>query len=356
MKKNKKIIIVFLVLAIVAIALWVTRSPNTFRRSLSNFRLDDSTSVTRIFMSDKNNNTVLLTKQAPGKWIVNDKYPAQRLTVEMLLKTLVDIEVSSPVAKAAQDNIIRELAVNSVKVEIYQQVYRVTLFGLVQWWPHEKLTKVYYVGGATPDNQGSFMLMEHSTEPYVVYLPGFRGFVSPRYSPIEKNWRDYNVFKTQITEISRVKVEIPESPDQSFEVRNNGNDRFTVYTLKNEQPLAGYDTLKLLNFLSGFRSLNYEALINDMDKHRKDSILASTPFIIISLTDKKGESRTIKTYHKAGPPGQMDPQGRALPYDLDRLYALVNDGQDFTLIQYFNFDKVLRPLHFFLPENQGRKD
>ena len=92
-----------------------------------------------------------------------------------------------------------------------------------------------------------------------------------------------------------------------------------------------------------------------MDKARKDSILASQPFIIITLTDTTGVSKTVKTYHKQGPEGQTDPQGVPLPYDLDRLYASVNDGQDFTIIQYFTFDKVLRPKSFFLKEKTKNK-
>ncbi len=355
MKKNRTIFIVFIVLALAAFLLWLTQSTTTFRRSLSEFKLDDSASVTKIFMSDKNNNMVTLARNGPGKWTVNEKYKAQNLSVDLLLKTMVDIEVQQPVAIAAHDNIIKELAVNSVKIEIYQQVYRISLFGLVRWFPHEKLTKVYYVGGATPSNQGCFMLMRNSDDPFIVSLPGFRGFVSPRYSPIEKYWRDYNVFRKTIPEIASVRVEIPSTPDYSYEVRNNGRNKFVLVSLMNNKEVVNYDTLKLLNFLSGFRSLNYEAIITDMDKVRKDSILSSPPFIIITLTDTAGVSKTIKTYHKKGPDGQTDLQGNPLPYDIDRLYATVNDGQDFTLIQYFTFDKVLRPMPFFVKNGVSNK-
>ena len=259
MKKNRSIFVAFVILALIALVLWLTQSQTTFQRSLSDFTLNDSSNVTKIFMSDKNNNSITLTKISPGKWLVNEKYPAQKLSVEMLLKTMVMIEVQQPVANAAHDNIVKELAVNSVKVEIYQWVYRINLFGFIQWFPHEKLTKVYYVGGATPSNLGCFMLMENSSEPFIVFLPGFRGFVSPRYSPIEKYWRDYNVFKKTIPEIAIVKVEIPANPDYSFEVRNKGKNQFSLISLSDHVEIQGYDTLKILNFLSGFRNLNYEA-------------------------------------------------------------------------------------------------
>ena len=355
MKKNRSVFIIFIILALAVLILWLNQSETTFRRPLNDFAIDDSSTVTKIFFSDKNNNSTKLTKISPGKWIVNDKYPAQKSNIDLLLKTLKNIEVQQPVAKAAHDNIVKELAVNAVKVEIYQRVFRIDLFGQARWFPHEKLTKVYYVGGATQSNLGCFMLMEHATEPYIVFLPGFRGFVSPRYSPIEKYWRDYNIFKKSISEIAAVKIEIPATPDFSYEVRNRGKNKFSLVSLSDHKELPDYDTLKLYNFLTGFRNLNYEALLNDMDKARKDSILASQPFIIITLTDTTGVSRTIKTYHKQGPEGQTDPSGNPMPYDLDRLYALVNDGQDFTLVQYFNFDKVLRPKIFFIKEGPKKR-
>ncbi len=353
MKKNKIIFVTFIALALVAVILWASRSSSTFSRSDSGFKLDDSTTVTRIFMADKNNNTVTLTRRGPGQWTVNGKYPGQNQNIDLLLKTMVNIEVQQPVAKAARNNIIKELAVNAVKVEIYQQAYRIELLGR-RWFPHEKLTKVYYVGGATQSNLGCFMLMQGSEEPFIVFLPGFRGFVSPRYSPIEKYWRDYNIFRVAITGIARVKVEVPATPEYSYEVRNDGKNHFTLVALSGQKEIVGYDTLRLLNFLSGFRNLSYEALLNDINPAYKDSILRSQPFIILTLTDTAGVTRTVTTYHKKGPEGQTSPNGTPLPYDLDRLYASLNNGKDFTLIQYYTFDKVLRPLPFFLKE-AGKK-
>jgi hypothetical protein len=350
MKKNRSILIAFLALAMVVLALWLTQSRTTFRRSLSDFALDDSANVTTIFMADKNNNSVKLKKLSPGKWLVNDKYPAQKINVELLLKTMLEIEVQQPVANAAHDNIVKELAVNAVKVEIYQTVYRIDLFDAIRWFPHEKLTKVYYVGGATQSNDGCFMLMENSSVPFITFQPGFRGFVSPRYSPIEKYWRDYNIFRTTIPEIAKIRVDVPGTPDYSYEVRNNGKNRFSFISLSDNKEIPDYDTLKLLNFLSGFRNLNYEALLNDMDNVRKDSIIASQPFIIITVTDTAGVTKTMTTYRKKGMDAETDQEGNPLPYDLDRLYALVNGGRDFAIIQYFSFDKVLRPKPFFLRE------
>jgi len=355
MKKNTLILLSAVLLTLVALILILTQKRSTFKKSMCDFAVKDTSSVTKIFMADKNNNTLLLKRMEPGKWLVNNKYPAQKQLMDILLKTLKCLEVRRPVPLSAHNTIIREMAVNSVKVEIYQLVYRVDLFDRFRLWPYEKLTKVYYVGGATPDNQGSFMLMEDSSEPFVTFLPGLRGFVSPRYTPIEKYWRDYNVFRKTIPEISVIRMDFPSNPEYSYEVRNEGMNRITLISLIDNQPVLNYDTLKILNFLSGFRNLNFEAILNDMDPVRKDSILRSTPFIRISVSDTGGNTRTIQVFHKPNTPGQTDMEGKRLPYDPDRLYALVNEGQDFTLIQYFVFSKVLRPKFFFCKDQKPLK-
>jgi len=356
MKKNRYIIILVILLAVIALVLVLTNSSNTFRRSMSDFAVADTSTVTKIFMSDKNNNSVKLSRKETGAWLLNDAYPALKFNIDLMLKTMTDIQVKAPVALAAHNTIVKHLAVNGVKVEVYQMVYRIDFIGL-RWFPHEKLTKVYYVGGATPDNQACYGLMDNSEEPYVIYLPGLRGFVTPRYSTIERYWRDLTVFRVNIEEIKTARLEVPENPEYSFEVQLEKGRLKNFISLIDNKPLPDLDTLKVLNFLAGFRSVNFEAFLNDMDKHTRDSVLASNPFIIITLIDTLNKTRVVRTYHKPNLFAQKDYKGRVLPYDPDRLYAMVNDGKDFVLIQYFAFNKILRPKPYFqkgfkMPEEQ----
>lgn len=349
MKKNRVILIVVLILALVAIVLFFTRSDKTFQRSVSDFAVSDTASVTKIFMSDKNNNTVTLSREENGRWNVDDKYLASKFNLDMLLQTMHNLAVKEPVPQKAHNNIIRELAVNSVKVEVYQRVYRIDLFNTIKWLPHEKLTKVFYVGGATQSNRGSYMLMEGSSTPFVIYMPGFRGFVSPRFTPMVNAWRDYTIFKKELPQIASVQMEIPIKENESFVITNNQNTSVSLYSFPENQLIPGFDTLAAMNFLTGFRNLNFEAILSDMDSIQKDSILSSTPFTIITLTDSSGMSQTIKTFFKEGY-GEVNMDGNEIKYDLDRFYALVNDGEDFVLVQYYAFDRVLRPRSFFLKD------
>jgi hypothetical protein len=346
MKKNRVILLVVLVLAIIAVILIISQTKDTLNSEVSDFAIADTASVTKIFMADKNNNTVTLNRTSSGLWLVNDTFPASKPNIDMLLGTLHNLAIQGPVPQAARNNVIRDMAVISVKVEVYEQRYRIDLFDAIQWFPHQKLTRVFYVGGATQSNRGTYMLMEGASTPYVTYLPNFRGFVSPRFQPIPKYWRSYNIFRKPMADIASVKVEFPSKPNESYIIENNHNESVTLLTYPEQQALDGFDTLAVLNFLTGFRNLNYEALLNDSEGSNIDSITASTPFMILTLTDTSGVSKTMKAYHKPGP-GITDMNGDIIPYDLDRLYATIHGDKDFVLIQYFAFDRVLRPRSFF---------
>ena len=98
MKKNRYYLIAVIVLAIIVMLLMLTNSSNTFKRSMSDFAIDDTSNITMIFMSDKNNNTLKINRKLPGyNWIVNDKYPGQRFNIGMLLETMLNIQVKHPV-------------------------------------------------------------------------------------------------------------------------------------------------------------------------------------------------------------------------------------------------------------------
>jgi hypothetical protein len=353
MKKNIYILIAVAVLAALALILILSRTTTTLQSESSDFALNDTSNVTRIFMSDKNNNTLTLTRKDAKNWVVNDKYVASPFNISMLLQTMLEIEVSMPVAKAARNNIIRQMAANSVKVEVYQEVYRINLFKKIRLFRHEKLTKVYYVGGATPNNRGSYFLMDGSEEPFVVILPGLRGFVTPRYMPIEKYWRDYTVLKRTLPQIRTVIMEVPGAPQESFMIENSVRS-FALLDYPGRSPVQGpVDTVAIMNFLNGFRNLNFEVLLNDLEKVRKDSILSLPPFINITVTDTAGETRVIHTFRRPADPGATDMNGKPLPYDMDRFYALINNDQDLVLAQFFVFDKVMRPKSYFLVNKKG---
>jgi hypothetical protein len=355
MKKNKLTFIITIVLLAVALFLVYTATKSTIPKGPRDFAVEDTTIITKIFLTDKTNKSVLLDRQGKGAWTVNHKFQASPELLNIFTRTLYKLEVKSPVAKAARNNVIKRLSSLAIKVEIYQTVYRIDLWGL-KLFPHEKLTKTYYVGDNTQDLLGTYMLMDGYEEPFVVYIPGFNGFLSTRYSTIENDWRDHSVFSVELPNIKSLKIEFPSSPDSSFIAENVGKVNFKLTALKSNTVVSDYDTIKLLDCLSAFHDIKFELMINDSKAHNKDSVINSTPFHIITLTDIAGNTTVVKTFHKAYTPGQMDDiDGIPSKYDRDRLYAQLNGGKDFALIQFYVFDRILHPLPYFLKSHAIRK-
>ncbi len=349
MKKNIIIITVLVILLVVSAVLFLNRDSGTFKKKDKDFAVQDTASITKIFLADKKNRTVLLERMQDGTWQLNNSFLARKSGVDLMLETMKNLVAKYPVSKSAHNNIVAQMASSSIKVEVYQEVYRINLFDWIQLFKHEKLTKTYYVGGATPDNMGTFMLMEGSDIPFVIQLLGLRGYVATRYSPIEKDWLDHTIFKTKLYDIQSVEMEIPGDPENSYKIINK-NDEIELYKLSTNQKMPGFDTLKVLNYLTSFADLKYETFLDEINPRRQDSIVNSVPAHIITLVDNYGDTTAIKTFLKPNDEDVVDIDGNFMISDVDRLYALINDEQDFVLIQYFVFDKILRPLSFFRPE------
>ena len=147
-------------------------------------------------------------------------------------------------------------------------------------------------------------------------------------------------------------MDFPSKEDQSYRVNVNNSRDIQLISLENDKPVLSYDTLRMLNFLTAFQDLRFEALLNEqIDQHVIDSVLSTRPRTIISLTDRDNKVNEVKIYYKKSFGSLYDKNGAALePFDLDRGYATVNGGKDFVLIQYYVFDKVLRPLSWFIPD------
>jgi hypothetical protein len=105
----------------------------------------------------------------------------------------------------------------------------------------------------------------------------------------------------------------------------------------------------VIKFLSSFDFLNAESFANELGD--KDSIISQTPFLVMSVTDKKGKTKKMTVFQmplNKRSKLQHDQYGNELPFDLDRFYALINDGKDFVVIQNFVFGKVFRKYEDFL--------
>ena len=278
-------------------------------------------------MVDMRNNQVTLQKEKPGNWAVNGKYRARNDLIDVLLKTMKNLQVKSPVARAAHDNMVKQLATVAVKVEIYQN-------------NNNNPGKVYYVGGATQDKYGTYMLLENSSEPFIMSLPYFSGYLTTRYNTDEYEWRDKTVFNHQFKDIAGVKVEYELNPQYSYTITHTGNWNYTLKSLQNGKLIENYDTTNLLMYLTFFSNVQFEGFVRKMDNAYRDSILSYPPVSIITVSDMSGKTTKLRTFLKPVSEGGYDSEGNPVKYDVDRMYALINDEEQLVTIQYFVFDKL----------------
>ena len=107
--------------------------------------------------------------------------------------------------------------------------------------------------------------------------------------------------------------------------------------------------------MSSFNDLRFEALFtNTLPQERIDSITGSPYVHHVIVTDKDGNTKDMKTFKKLVMYSVTDMGGEFGDVDRDRMYALIEDGKDFVLIQNYVFDKVLHDVRYFEAGNPIR--
>jgi len=342
MTSKKRIRITTIVVIVLASAsFWMIthKDSGTIRKELYDFAVTDTASITKIYMVNTGGKELTLEKIEKGNWKVNGKFKARNDALKNLFVTIKEMQVRNPVAKSAIENVSKQLATSSQKVEIYSG---------------EKLIRSYYVGGDTQDGLGTFMLLtdpetgENSTMPFVMFIPGFNGFLSIRYFMEEDLWRDRTIFAFYPDKISSITVEYARLRDSSFTISLSDTNLISLADSKGKN-IPDFDTLKAKRYITYYTNIQYEALKNDMRKSFVDSVLAKGPVHIIKLKDRDGKIHAAKTFSKpAADQNKTDEvTGKPITEDLERMFALINDDKDIALIQYYVFGKLFQGVSYF---------
>lgn len=343
-KKNIIIIAAVAVMGIVALVVALLGSRKaTFRQD---YNVEDTAAVTRIYMADKQDNEVLLSRTEANSWLVDEKYEANQPMINLLLETLHDMRIRQQVNRNAIPNVIKDISARAIKVEVYSKVPRINIFGL-HLMPHDKLLVTYYVGRETQDMMGTHMFRDGDKVPFVIHIPGFRGFLTPRFVTEPMKWRSHAIVDLDVNAIARIELQMPAAPEENFAVVNNGAG-FDLMVGGGQQAPA-FDTARVAQLLSSFTYLNFDEFAKIVPNANSRS-LDGAPRTILTITDTAGRQTELCTYIKYYNPDDFEAMPDSTLYntfDLDRLYAIIN-RKDTVLIQYFVFDKILQPASYFL--------
>jgi hypothetical protein len=333
MKKNRTLGILLMVgLLLVALLAYFKQPKGDFsRRPLANFAIDDTASITKIFIVDTDQRAITLKRNPASRyWDLNDTLKARKDAVDLLLKTFKRIKVKAPVPKAAQENVIRLLAGAGKKVEIYQG--------------GKSPVKTYIVGNATQDHTGTYMLLEtneggRSTEPFIMHMEGFTGFLSTRFFTDLDEWRYTGLFDYPRLEFSKVEAVHHLTPFHSFTVTYRGGNDLKLFDYRGEA-VDAFDTVAVKDFLILFKKAHIETYRSHLLPEQEDSLLNSQPAFTFRVHENSGGVREVTFYRKPKVIDIPDEYDNIEPYDMARMYAEING--EVGLAQLFVFEPMVK--------------
>jgi hypothetical protein len=254
--------------------------------------------------------------------MVNGKYPAFKPAMEKFLnKTLKNVRVKGPVPKTARNNVIRGMVANAIKVNIYEK---------------GSLTKSYYVGGANPDMTGTYMHMHGSETPYVTYIPGFDGIITPKFSLIATDWYSREVFDFEAEEIKSIAVVNFDNEEESFVLSRNDDSTFSI------DPNLNLNQQAAKSYFALYKWKNFEGYAKYLNDSAKAVILKSKPYLEITVTPFEGEKASLKVFRKGGEnaPQVEDKYGEEVAFDVERYFAVSSKMDELITVQEYNFGKL----------------
>jgi len=330
---NKGRILALIILLVIAgLSVFFFRRKIFKENNLEEFAVKDTASITRIFLADKNGHQSTLDKTADGKWRVNGKYDVQESKMQTLMDAFYRIRVKSPVPAKDRDDVIKILT-TSVKVMIYKG---------------DELLKVYYVGSETRDYLGTYMCIENAEEPMITEIPGFNGFLTPRYLTREEDWKSNAIMSCRPGSISMVKVDYDRHPEISFTITNDEKE----YSVRSNDPKIKdiYSNQERINeYLALYENLSMEGYDNRATTAFNDSLQSARPFVTIDVVERDKNETVIKVFFKILPPGneRLDEHGKPTNIDPDRYYAVTNKDTKVMVVQIPNFGRVMQRFDFF---------
>jgi hypothetical protein len=335
----RKTVIYLLVLAVLGFGIYyfLVKKDNDqlYNKSEADFNIKDTAAIGKLFLVSAEGESVLVERTDSG-WVVNKRYKALKSTLEDLMSTFTKQAALYPVTKNAYENVVKGLSTDGIKTEVYDRT--------------GKKMRVFYVGGTAVNNTGTNMMMEGAKTPYVVQVPGFVGYLTPRYSTKLTAWRDRTVFNIPQEEIKSISIKYPGNPANSYEVIKDGENVNVIAEKDIMTGLQGLNKRRATVYLRYFTNVNCEGYLNglpDMDTTLKTAPKQSE----IDVVGIHGQHQHVDVYWMA-----INKRSKNLrttnpdvpdDYDADRLYAVINNARDTVMIQQYAFRNIFHKAYEF---------
>ncbi len=206
---------------------------------------------------------VYLTKKE-ANWWVNNEFKAQNVAVEHLLQTIYAIQMQQPLHPNAVENVKKLIKKRNIHVIIQNS--------------NGTILKGYYIGPATPDTKGNYVIMEGAENPYIAEIPGFQGYLSTRFSANPDVWRDYTVWNLQPNDFQKFELK-----DKTQHTLIKVEKKNQIYYINNQ---AFQDTLTIKNLQKGYLQCIATGLAKNSFPNSKDSLSKITADFTLQLNNQ----------------------------------------------------------------------
>lgn len=319
----------FLVLGAGAWYAWSVRKnqSGTHNTPDMDFAVRNTDDIGKIFIADRTGQSATLVRKN-GYWEYNGKFRARATAMQILLETIQRINVLTIPTKLSEPSMVREIASDGLKVEIYDK-------------KGERM-KSYYIGGVTNDEQGTIFIMDGAEKPYICHIPGFVGTVRVRYMLGDDAWRDRTVFEEKPEDIQAITVEYPRTKSESFRLEKQGEGAYTVVPFYSTTTRFNTEIRKgtVESYLLQFERKGAEAF--ETQNPMRDSITRLVPFAIINLKKTDGSEKVVRFW-----PIETGFTTINNAEYVHRYLTDYNNGEAFMLTQHTVFGTLFRGYSFF---------
>ncbi|MEN8928401.1 MAG: hypothetical protein ABF242_08315 [Flavobacteriales bacterium] len=336
MKKNSTTYLIIAVLLLAVTAYFVMKQDEAQggTKAMSDFAIENTENIDKIVITESNRNKAELELKN-GVWMLNDKFRARPENVKLLLKTFRNVKVQTSVSADMKKSIVVNMASRFKKVDIYE---------------NGGLLKTYYVGSATRDHYGTYMLLEKggvkSSEPYVMHIPGFNGYLESRFYTNENDWKYSGVFDYDPLEISSIKVTHNQDLASSYLITQK--DKKVILSSIDGKPLENVDNALVENYTLIYEKIFFNR-IADFSPEQVDSVKAIEPLYTVSVTDMEGVTKTVNFLRKKRDVEAFNEiTGEPIIYDENYLLGYYPESKDIFVFQFFNLGNIFSKQSYFI--------
>ena len=312
--RNKKIFFISIVI-ILLFGLFFIEENKTSSFDTELFSVTDTLSINKIIISDRYDNEIELRRNN-NQWIANDSYLVRNDAIKTLLSTLKNIRIKNLLSNDIEKNIEKQISSLGVGVIIYN---------------NNKKINSFIVGPSTRDHLGTYVYHFKTKKTYSTHIPGFNGFLSPRFgiqaNRIEiNNWRNPTLINYQPNLIDSIFSYNFSNSAKSFKLicgKENNIKNYQNEIIKD----VNFGTLNL--FRNSFTNLNVEKYLNDTLKNN----LNNPSKKLIIYTKNNIDSLVFYKINSEQDDDTND-------YNIKRKIAIKNN-EDICLVQDYVFNKVL---------------